>query len=586
MHKLWILMASLVSLASFTAPRATAAGSNSYTQTNLVSDTQGMAKVTDHNLINPWGVAFVPGNPFWVADNNSGLSTLYDRHGNIQSSPFTVPPPAGSSNFATPTGIVTNTAGGFKVNGQSSFFIFDTEDGTISGWNTVGSAAILAVDNSATHAVYKGLAMITNGSGSFLLASNFNSGAVEVYDTNFHLANLASNFTDPTLPAGFAPFGIHVVNNQVVVTYAQQDQAKHDPVHAAGAGYVSLFTVDGAFVRRIASQGNLNAPWGAVLAPSTFGALGGDLLVGNFGDGVINVFTFDSGTFVDQLKDTNGAAITNTSLWDMVFDASGQTGDANTMYVTAGLANEQHGLFAAITVSTAAPPPSMDFSIAATPMSATVAAGQTASFSINASGMNGFASSVSFSCSGQPAGTSCKFNPASVMPQSGGNATTVMTIGTSSNPYHPMSATNHTGLWPLFVALLRNDPASVGSFGQQSFTRGLSISSARNCGSVVPHISLAALFFATLLLLTFMPSVAIIRRTNLASLIRLKTRSRIGLAGAACFTVLLLILALTAGCGGYSNSQPSGTPRGATTVVITGTSGSLTHSVSVSLTVQ
>jgi uncharacterized protein (TIGR03118 family) len=571
-----IITALITCTAIWGSPVTAAPGTNSYTQTNLVSDTAGMAKVTDPNLVNPWGVAFVPGNPFWIADNNSGLSTLYDRNGNIQSPPFTIPPPRGSSNQATPTGIVANTGGGFNVNGQSSVFIFDTEDGTISGWNTVGSSAILAVDNSATGAVYKGLAMITNGSGTFLLATNFNSGVVEVYDTNFHLTTLTGTFSDPTIPAGFAPFGIHIVSNQVIVTYAQQDQAQHDPVHAAAAGYVSLFALDGTFVRRIASQGNLNAPWGVAIAPAGFGSLGGDMLVGNFGDGVINAYDFNSGNFIDQMKDANGAVITNASLWELLFDASGQTADPNTMYFTAGLANEQHGLFATINANASTPSPAADFSVAASPMAATIAAGQTATYTVTVGGVNGFNGAVSFSCSGQPAGTSCTFNPATVSPQSGASATTMVTIDTSSNPYHPASARHTTGILPIGMF------SADGSFGDGPSGRTLwkvSVDKLR-----LPKSNPAFLGLAGIALLAFAAVLILGMCTNLADRSADTHRSRLGIAGATGF--LLMLVPLAAGCGGNANMQPSGTPRGATTIMIIGTSGSVTHSVSVSLTIQ
>src|SRR6266581_2448695 len=206
---------------------------NSYKQTNLVSDTQGLAPVVDPKLINPWGVAFLPGGPFWVADNGSGFATLYNQSGAIQGS-YAIPGPNGSS---APTGIVANTGGGFLINGAASQFIFDTEGGTILGWNG-GSAAVLALDNSASGAVYKGLALIQKGSSQFLLATNFNSGNVDIFDTTFTPATFTGTFTDPTLPAGYAPFGIEVINGQVVVTYALQDATKKQAVRQAGAGYV------------------------------------------------------------------------------------------------------------------------------------------------------------------------------------------------------------------------------------------------------------------------------------------------------------------------------------------------------------
>src|SRR6266704_2862562 len=316
---------------------------NSYKQTNLVSDTQGLAPVVDPKLINPWGVAFLPGGPFWVADNGSGFATLYNQSGAIQGS-YAIPGPNGSS---APTGIVANTGGGFLINGASSQFIFDTEGGTILGWNG-GSAAVLALDNSASGAVYKGLALIQKGSSQFLLATNFNSGNVDIFDTTFKPATFTGTFTDPNLPAGYAPFGIEVINGQVVVTYALQDATKKQAVRQAGAGYVDLFDTDGNLVRRVVSQGNLNAPWGVTLSPLSFGAFGGDLLVGNFGDGTINAYNFTTGAFIGQMQDENGAALINAALWALKWGGGGASGDPNTLYITAGLGHGKHGLFSAI----------------------------------------------------------------------------------------------------------------------------------------------------------------------------------------------------------------------------------------------
>src|SRR5208283_4897647 len=178
----------------------------------------GVANNTDPKLINPWGISFFPGQPFWVADNNSGYSTIYDANGVSQFSVL-IPAPAGDASPATPTGTVINQTSGFKVGGFPSQFLFDSEDGTLSGWYNSGNAVLL-VDRSKTGAVYKGLAMIANPSGSFLLATNFNSGQIDVFDSNFNLATLAGTFTDPTLPAGYAPFGVQPIGNQVYITYA------------------------------------------------------------------------------------------------------------------------------------------------------------------------------------------------------------------------------------------------------------------------------------------------------------------------------------------------------------------------------
>jgi uncharacterized protein (TIGR03118 family) len=534
---LTLLFLGLLSLTGIAA-----AQTNSYTQTNLSSDTAGTAAFTSPDLSNPWGIAFVPGSPFWIADNNSGKTTLYDKTGNLLSN-FTIPPPHGSSNPATPTGIVANTQGGFNVAGISSQFIFATEDGTISGWYPTIPTAVLAVDNSTKSAVYKGLAMISNGGTNTLLAANFNSGAVEAYDTNFNSVTLAGSFTDPTLPTGFAPFGIHVIGtNQVLVTYAQQDAAKHDPVHAAGAGYVSLFDTQGNFVRRIASQGNLNAPWGATIAPSTFGMFQGALLIGNFGDGTINAFDFNSGNSLGQLQDAHGNVITNASLWELLFDASGQTGNPNTLYFTAGLNNEQHGLFAAITANHTQQPTTADFSLAASPTTLTISAGQPATFMLSVTALDGFNSAVTFSCSGEPANSSCSFSPNSITPNGANPVSTTLTIATNSSPYHP--AVKHAML-------------------------GMS-------GSWMP---------LSVLGLVGMVVVETRRRH------RLFRRFWWRWISYACGLVLLAgVFVGISGCGGGNSSASmsggNGTQRGASTVVITATSGAISHSTNVSLTVQ
>jgi uncharacterized protein (TIGR03118 family) len=539
-------------------PPASQAQTNSYKQTNLVSGTQGLAPNIDQNLVNPWGICIIPGDPFWISDNNSptGVTSLHTKTGALQGV-FTVAPPKGSSNPATATGCVGNSLGGFALGGSSSLIIFDTEDGTISGW-TGGASTVLAVDNSAnptaaTGAVYKGLALLTNSQGTFLLATNFRSGTVEVYDTNFHLTNFSGTFTDPNPPAvptgsgspGYAPFGIHAVtvNNtpMVVVAYALQDAAKHDPMIIASSGFVDLYDQNGNLVRRITSDSHLNSPWGAVIPPSTFGAFAGDLLVGNFGDGTINAFNFTSGAFIDQMKDSTGAVIVNGSLWDMIFDPSGKTGDPNTMYVTAGLNSEMHGLFTAITPNATQPAPTPDFSLSASPTSQTISAGQNAQFTITLGRLNGFNSAVSLTCSGQPLGSTCTFAQSSLTPASGGNVTTTMTIMTSSNPY-------------MATAVVTKNSGS------------------RLYALLIPALALLAIF--------------IVRRASRTqnSTRRMTFQYLAASLGIAIVTTCLLV---GGGCGNYnSNSTANGTQRGMTTVMITATSGSLSHSTSVSLTVQ
>jgi uncharacterized protein (TIGR03118 family) len=561
MRRVRVLLLGLVCAQVLCLPAARAQA-NSYKQTNLVSDTQGLAPVIDPNLVNPWGICIIPGEPFWIADNASpmGVTSLYNTAGAIQGA-FTIAPPAGSSNPATPTGCVGNSAGGFTLSGSSSIFIFDTEDGTISGW-TGGTSSILAVDNSAkpaiaTGAVYKGLALVTNSSGSFLLATNFRSGQVEIYDTTFQQTQVLGTgaFNDPAPPAvptgsgspGYAPFGVRsiTVNNtpMIVVTYALQDTPMHDPLKIPGSGFLDLFSTNGTMVRRITADSHLNAPWGIVIPPAGFGgSLAGDLLVGNFGDGAINAYNFSTGAFIDQMKDSTGAPILNASLWDMVFGGGGaQSGDPNTMYITAGLTNEMHGLFAAITANATPPAVTADFSIAASPSTLTIAAGQPAAFTVTLAGLNGFSSAVTLACSGQPLGSTCNFSPASVSPASGGTATSMMTITTSSSPYNPAVRMAKNPTTGIFAALLR-----------------------------VPILGLFGLLVAG-------------------------KRNRQLLRGRKWFhymtgSLALLIAAgflLTAGgCGYNANSASNGTQRGTTTVMITGTSGNLTHSATVTLTVQ
>jgi uncharacterized protein (TIGR03118 family) len=557
MKKFRAFLLGLVCVSALPLP-STHAQTNSYKQTNLVSDTAGMAANTDPKLVNPWGIAFVPGNPFWISDNNSGFTTLYDQSGALNGS-FIVAPPNGSSNPATPTGIVAPPSGViFSVNGQPGIFIFDTEDGTISAW-TGGASTVLTVDNSAvpsaaSGAVYKGLALIKNTTASFLLATNFRSGKVEVYDTSFKQTQILGPgaFNDPSLPAvpagsgspGYAPFGIHTItlNNasMVVVTYALQDMPMHDPLHMAGAGFVDLFSTDGTMVRRITSDSHLNAPWGAVIPPQGFGLLAGDLLIGNFGDGTINAYNFATGAFVDQMKDQNGAVITNASLWDMVFGGGGPSGDPNTMYITAGLANEQHGLFSAITAN-ATPPSTSDFSIGASPSTLTIAAGQPASFTVTLSGLNGFNSAVNLSCSGQPANSACNFSPMSVTPTSGGMATSMMTISTSSSPYMPAGM----------------------------------VAKNRNGGTYAMLFPIPGLLLLGLLLFGA-------GRNKLPSRNNWNYRL-VGSLGLLIFSVCLLA---ASGCGSKSAAAGNGTQRGTATVMITGTSGNLSHSTSITLIVQ
>src|SRR5215470_12868536 len=265
-----------------------------YIQTNLVSNLPNVATTTDPDLQNAWGVANAPGGPLWVSDNNDGLSTLYDGAGAKVNLTVTIPSPPKGTPPSTPTGMVWNPTAAFTItNGTATApatFIFDGEDGTITAWNpTVDpvvngkSTATLVVDNSAAGAVYKGLAFGTNVHGNFLFATNFAAGTVEVYDNTFAPAALDGNFSDPEIPAGFAPFGIANIDNNLYVTYAKQNAQKNDVVPGAGLGFVDVFTTDGVLIKRFASRGKLNAPWGVTRATQNFGEFSGAILIGNFG---------------------------------------------------------------------------------------------------------------------------------------------------------------------------------------------------------------------------------------------------------------------------------------------------------------
>ena len=220
-------------------------------------------------------------------------------------------------------------------------FLFDTEDGAISGWNA-GTAAVKLVDNGASSAVYKGLAIASTGGADFLYATNFRSGKVEAYDTSFNLVN---QFTDPGLPAGYAPFGIQTINGLLYVTFALQNGAKHDDVPGAGNGYVDVFNPNGTLAGQLISRGHLNSPWGLAVAPAGFGTLGGDLIVGNFGDGWINAYNLSTGAYVGTFKTSAGSPIAIDGLWGLMFGNGGSAGPTGTLYFTAGPNGETHGLF-------------------------------------------------------------------------------------------------------------------------------------------------------------------------------------------------------------------------------------------------
>jgi uncharacterized protein (TIGR03118 family) len=347
-----MLAAATVGLA--TAVISAAQASPLFQQTNIVSDGFVPAAQVDPNLINPWGVSFSPTGPFWVSDNNAGVATIYNASGITQLPPVTIATPPGQTpGTAAPTGQVNTPGSGFDVseNGHTgpANFLFATEDGTISGLSFAvdPSRSILAVNNSqgGKGAVYKGLAIATGNGNSLLYAANFRSGQIEVYDQNFHLVK---SFTDPTLPKGYAPFNVQVLDGKLFVTFALQNAAKHDDVAGAGHGFVDEFNLDGSGMTRIASHGVLNSPWGLDIAPASFGSLAGDLLVGNFGDGTIGAFNLATDAFQGDLRDAANQVIQIGDLWSIVNGNGGAAGDPNTLFFTAGVLDEMHGLFGSL----------------------------------------------------------------------------------------------------------------------------------------------------------------------------------------------------------------------------------------------
>jgi uncharacterized protein (TIGR03118 family) len=325
-----------------------------YSQTNLVSDLSGIAAHQDGNLINPWGLDFGHGGPIWISNNGTATTSVYTGTG---ASLFSVGVPG------APTGVVFNGTSGFQVApGKKALFIFGSEDGTISAWNapapgTPPGDAVLKSSSSA--AVYKGLAIGTvplGGLGEIplLYAANFHSGQVDVYGSDF---SKIGSFTDNTVPTGYAPFNVQNIGGQLYVTFAQQDADQHDDVAGAGHGLIDVFSLDGTFVKRFASNGALNSPWGLAMAPGTgFGEFSGDLLVGNFGDGTINAFRPD-GSFAGTLLGKDGKPLTIEGLWGLKFgDGAVGTlnGPADTLFFTAGIPDhpggelEGHGLFGSI----------------------------------------------------------------------------------------------------------------------------------------------------------------------------------------------------------------------------------------------
>jgi uncharacterized protein (TIGR03118 family) len=528
-RKLFLSFGLVLTLA---VPSGVWAQQTGYFQTNLVSNTAGVATTTDPQLLNPWGISFIAGSDFWIADNNSGTSTLYDQNGTKDTGLVVTIPgaehnPNGNCSPGCPTGTVANGNGSYFSGGQ---FIFDTEDGMVVFWNGASSTAVVGKDNSASGAVYKGLALL----GTNLLAANFNSGKVDVYDSNFNLTSLGGTFTNPKLPAGLAPHGIHVIGNQVYVAYAMQDTPKHDAVPAAGLGQVDIFDATGNFVSTFVAFGaknNLNAPWAVVATPATFGEFPSAILVGNFGDGTISAFD-TTGKFLGQLTDSSNKVLVNPGLWDLTFGGGNASGDPNTLYLTAGgsagqpnfpaTGGSSTAVFASLTPATAT---GANFSLSLSAQKATIAQGGSANLTVGASAVGGFTGQITLSCAA-PAGLSCAFNPTTISPGSSATSSTLTVSATATPP--PVTGYSLSGMFLL---------PGLGLFGTVLTTR------------------------------------------------KRKPLSGKSIVWTSVLGLLLVVSLFALGCGGGNSATPTQS-NSQVTLMVTGTSGAISHTTPVTITID
>ncbi len=552
------LASLLATFAVVLLPSTASAQTSTYVQKNLISDGSVPAQKTDPTLINPWGVSI--GQEFWIDTAGTGFSLVDDASGN-KAFAVTIPPASAAEPHGVPAGTVFNSDSSvFNIpSSGSANFLFGNLDGSIAAWNTNTPQAVTVINNSSAKAVYTDIAVAKNTTGTFLFAANFAAGTVDVFDSSFAPAHLAGNFSDPNLPSGFAPFGIHTLGSNVYVTYAQINDQGLENV-GAGLGYVDVFDLNGNFVKRAISQGNLNAPWGMAMAPSGFGSLGGSLLVANFGDGVINAYDPTSFALKGQVTDSTGAPIANPGLWEIVFGVGNTigtpatAGDPNTLYFAAGINNEKGGLFGSISVAT--PASAGDFTITPSASSLTVTNGQVGNLSVSIAGTDGFSGTVSLACSGLPSGAACTFNP----PSANISGTTPAMVGVSiatgaaATPAPPTAPTPPPPTNPYVAHLHRYGGAALAGL-----------------------LPLGLFGFAGI-------------RKRFGS-------HRIPLLAVLC----ILTIGAIAGCNGGMSATPAAaapapptppttpppstpTPPAASQITITATSGSLTHSVSVSLT--
>lgn len=353
------------SASSSSSSSSSSASASAYVNTALTADVAGAASHTDTNLVNGWGLAFNPAGFAWVADQGTSKSTLYDGNGVLQTPVVTIPKSA--AGVGGPTGIVTNTGSAFNLTvnnpggvdqygyplpgGTSqvpALFIFDTIGGTIAAWSASDDPnnAVTMYDSGGT-ATYTGLAILT-GSTNRLYAADFRNNKIDVFDGTFAKITASGGFADPNIPAGYSTFGIQGINGQLYVTYAQVDTSNGREKVGAGLGYVDIFDSNGTLVKRLISNGALNAPWGLVMAPAGFGTFSGDLLVGNFGDGTINAYDPSTGTMVGTIKDATGANFAVPGLWGIAFGNGINSLPATTLFYAAGTSGETHGVFGRI----------------------------------------------------------------------------------------------------------------------------------------------------------------------------------------------------------------------------------------------
>jgi uncharacterized protein (TIGR03118 family) len=331
---------------------AAPAGATEVAVTPLVTDNQAVnpAQITDPNLVNAWGISYGPTGPFWVSSNGTGVADIY-RVNPVTQATTKVPLAVAIPGDGSATGQVFNASSGF--NGDN--FLFVSEDGTVSGWRGSLGTTAETLQSASPDNSYKGVAIATLTNGTYAYAANFHSGAVDVFKSNSSQPNLTGHFIDPTLPSGYAPFGIQNLNGTIYVTYGEQVPGSIDEADGPGLGFVDAFDPNGNFLRRVASNGTLNAPWGLAIAPSSFGSDAGALLVGNFGDGTISAFNPLTGTFLGQLLGAGGKTLSIDGLWGIKVGNNGSAGSSQDVYFAAGPGGESHGLFGVLSAATPEP---------------------------------------------------------------------------------------------------------------------------------------------------------------------------------------------------------------------------------------